>query len=178
MGRRSKGNGQDVQEGGRVLAQEGRRQSRKLEKALANFPRDLQLQQKRLYFTYGGGLCPFFSLRKWRITELRRQVPNHRALCPLHQQQSTHSLQSPLKKSSLEKTCALNPVKSRLIQQKADTVAPFITLLFNRSLADGVFPDSFKGTITTMLLKRSDLIRRIQRISDRHQTFRTCRRSW
>ena len=44
-----KGNAQHVQEGGRVLVQEGRRQSRKLEKALANSRWDLELQQKHLY---------------------------------------------------------------------------------------------------------------------------------
>ena len=66
-----------------------------------------------------------------------------------------------LLKKSLGKTCGLDPVPSRLIKQNAEVFAHFMTLLFNKSLAEGIFPDSFKRTTITPLLKRSDSMPRI-----------------
>ena len=58
-----------------------------------------------------------------------------------------------LLKKSPGKTCALDLLPSRLIKQNTDTVASFITLLFNRSLMEGVFRDSFKRTINSVAEK-------------------------
>ena len=62
-----------------------------------------------------------------------------------------------LLKKSLGKTYGLYPVPLRLIKQNAEVVAPFITLLFNKSFAKGVFPDSFKRTTINPLLKKVGL---------------------
>ena len=53
------------------------------------------------------------------------------------------------------KTCELDPISSRIVKQHAKILAPFITALFNKSLASGVIPDAFKRTIVTPLLKKN-----------------------
>jgi hypothetical protein len=56
------------------------------------------------------------------------------------------------------KNCALDPVPTWLVKQFAKELAPFLAVLFNRSLQTGVFPASQKAAIITPVLKKSRLI--------------------
>ena len=47
---------------------------------------------------------------------------------------------------SQSKTCNIDPVPQRIIKRQVDILAPFIMLLFNRSMAEGIFPEAFKNT--------------------------------
>jgi len=55
------------------------------------------------------------------------------------------------------KNCALDPVPTWLVKQFAKELAPFLSVLFNRSLQTGVFPASQKTAIITPVLKKSSL---------------------
>jgi len=56
-----------------------------------------------------------------------------------------------------DKCCALDALPTRLLKAVVDVIAPFLTHLFNRSLATGCVPDVFKQAFITPLLKKSDL---------------------
>ena len=49
--------------------------------------------------------------------------------------------------TSPNKTCQLDPVPTWLVKEMRELLAPFITLLFNRSLFTGCFPSEFKQVI-------------------------------
>jgi len=56
------------------------------------------------------------------------------------------------------KNCALDPVPTWLVKQFAKELAPFLSVLFNRSLQTGTFPASQKAAIIiTPVLKKSSL---------------------
>jgi len=59
--------------------------------------------------------------------------------------------------ASPNKTCQLDPVPTWLVKEMRELLAPFITLLFNRSLITGCFPSKFKHAIVRPLLKKSGL---------------------
>ena len=43
-----------------------------------------------------------------------------------------------------DKRCLSDPLTTRLLKENADVLAPFITVLFNRSLSSGSVPSKFK----------------------------------
>ena len=51
----------------------------------------------------------------------------------------------------------LDPIPTWLLKECASTISPFITILFNSSLATGVFPSVFKSAVITPLLKKQGL---------------------
>jgi len=59
--------------------------------------------------------------------------------------------------ASPNKTCQLEPVPTGLVKEMRELLAPFITLLFNRSLFTGCFPSEFKQAIVRQRLKKSRL---------------------
>ena len=62
-----------------------------------------------------------------------------------------------LTSASPNKTGQLDPVPTWLVKEMRELLAPFITLLFNRSLVTGCFPSEFKHAIVRPLLKKSGL---------------------
>jgi len=54
------------------------------------------------------------------------------------------------------KQCSSDPFPTRVLTN-IDTLAPFLTELFNRSLSAGAIPTAFKAAYVTPLLKKSDL---------------------
>jgi len=59
--------------------------------------------------------------------------------------------------ASPNKTCQLDQVPTWLVKEMRELLAPFITLLFNRSLVTGCFPSEFKQAIVRPRLKKSGL---------------------
>jgi len=59
--------------------------------------------------------------------------------------------------SALNKTCQLDPAPTWLVKEMWVLLAPFIALLFNRSLAVGYFPTEIKQAVVRPLLKKSGL---------------------
>jgi len=55
------------------------------------------------------------------------------------------------------KNCELDPALTWLVKQFVNELSPFITLLFNASFCDGIFPLSFKCAVVTPALKKSTL---------------------
>ena len=61
------------------------------------------------------------------------------------------------------KQCSLDPILTWLLKKAAPYLAPFLVKLFNKSLSDGVFPQSFKTSyITSILKKTKSRLRRYQ----------------
>ena len=56
-----------------------------------------------------------------------------------------------------DKQCASDPLPTRLLKDTVDLLAPFITTLFNKSLASGMFPAVFKSAYITPRLKKASL---------------------
>ena len=52
------------------------------------------------------------------------------------------------------KQCSLDPIPTWLLKKAAPNLAPFLVKLFNKSLSDGVFPQSFKTSYVTPILKK------------------------
>ena len=59
--------------------------------------------------------------------------------------------------SALNKTSQLDPAPTWLVKEMRGHLAPFITLMFNRSLVTGCFPAEFKQAVVRPLLKKSGL---------------------
>jgi len=59
--------------------------------------------------------------------------------------------------SALNKSCQLNPVPTWLVKDVGQLLSPFIALLFNKSLASGIFPSDFKHAVVRPLLKKKGL---------------------
>ena len=55
------------------------------------------------------------------------------------------------------KSCKLDPVPTSLIKQNIDVFAKYITIIANRSLSSGCFPDSQKVAHVKPLLKKPNL---------------------
>ena len=55
------------------------------------------------------------------------------------------------------KSCELDPAPTWLVKEFVDDLVPFITVLFNKSLSTGHFPESFKVAEITPILKKSSL---------------------
>ena len=55
------------------------------------------------------------------------------------------------------KQCSLDPIPTWLLKKAAPNLAPFLVKLFNKSLSDGVFPQSFKTSYITPILKKPGL---------------------
>ena len=55
------------------------------------------------------------------------------------------------------KQCASDPLPTRLLKDTVDLLAPFITTLFNKSLASGMFQTIFKSAYITPRLKKASL---------------------
>ena len=64
---------------------------------------------------------------------------------------TTHIKQSP------SKSCELDILPTNLVKQSVDSLAPFLTHLFNVSLSTGVVPSQFKSAIIRPLLKKPEL---------------------
>jgi hypothetical protein len=56
-----------------------------------------------------------------------------------------------------DKQCSSDPLPTSLLKENIEVLAPFLVVLFNRSLALGVFPTPFKAAYITPLLKKADL---------------------
>jgi len=56
-----------------------------------------------------------------------------------------------------DKQCALDPISTRLLKQCVHELAPFMCELFNRSLRDGVVPESIKSAYIRPLIKKAGL---------------------
>jgi len=56
-----------------------------------------------------------------------------------------------------DKTSVIDPLPVNSLKQVVDELAPYLTELFNRSLALGHFPDMYKDAYITPLLKKSSL---------------------
>jgi len=59
--------------------------------------------------------------------------------------------------SALNKTCQLDPVPTWLVKDVGQLLSPFIALLFNKSLASGIFPSDFKHAAVRPLPKKNGL---------------------
>ena len=55
------------------------------------------------------------------------------------------------------KQCSLDPIPTWLLKKAAPILAPFLVNLFNKSLADGMLPQSFKTSYITPILKKPNL---------------------
>ena len=55
------------------------------------------------------------------------------------------------------KSCGLDPAPTWLVKEYADQLAPLLTVLFNKSLSSGYFPNSFRIAEITPILKKSTL---------------------
>ena len=58
---------------------------------------------------------------------------------------------------SPSKSCELDPVPTSLIKQNIDVFAKYITIIVNRSLSSGCFPDSQKVAHVKPLLEKPNL---------------------
>jgi len=56
-----------------------------------------------------------------------------------------------------DKQCASDPFPTRLLKDNVDLLAPFITTLYNKSVASGMFPAVFKYAYITPRLKKASL---------------------
>ena len=56
-----------------------------------------------------------------------------------------------------DKCCAIDPIPASFLKTASETIAPFLSELFNRSLLSGYVPASFKAAYITPLLKKPDL---------------------
>ena len=59
--------------------------------------------------------------------------------------------------ASAPKTCNLDPVPTFILQELVDTLLPFLTVLCNRSLCEGVLPASQKRSILVPVIKAEGL---------------------
>jgi len=66
----------------------------------------------------------------------------------------THDEVKKMIDSSLNKTCQLDPVPTWLVKDVGQLLSPFIALLFNKSLASGIFSSDFKLAVVRPLLKQ------------------------
>ena len=55
------------------------------------------------------------------------------------------------------KSCGLDPAPTWLVKEYAGQLAPLLTVLFNKSLSSGYFPNSFRIAEITPILKKSTL---------------------
>ena len=62
-----------------------------------------------------------------------------------------------LSSTSCQTKCASDPLPTRLLTDTVDLLAPFISTLFNKSLASGMFPAIFKSAYITLRLKKARL---------------------
>ncbi|XP_056006684.1 uncharacterized protein LOC130050513 [Ostrea edulis] len=60
-------------------------------------------------------------------------------------------------RSSVDKSCELDPIPTSLVKQEVTALAPVITSIINKSLESGSFPTSFKEAIAKPLLKKASL---------------------
>jgi hypothetical protein len=60
-------------------------------------------------------------------------------------------------KSASSKQCSLDPVPTWLIKECADLLAPFASLLVNRSLSEGYVPTSQKYAVIRPMQKKQSL---------------------
>ena len=65
---------------------------------------------------------------------------------------------------SPSKSCELDPVPMSLIKQYIDVFAKYITIIVNRSLSSGCFPDSQKVAHVNPLLKKPNLDKEVQEL--------------
>ena len=56
--------------------------------------------------------------------------------------------------NSAPKSCELDPIPSKLLIERLDSILPSLTLLFNSYLASGIFPQCFKSALVTPILKK------------------------
>ena len=56
--------------------------------------------------------------------------------------------------NSTPKSCELDPIPSKLLIECLDSILPYLTDLFNSSLAPDIFPQCFKSALDTPILKK------------------------
>jgi len=77
--------------------------------------------------------------------------------------------------SSLCKSCQLDPAPTWLVKEMRELLSPFISLLFNKSLASGCYPSEFKKAVVHPLLKKHDLdVRQMKN----YRICRSCQSCW
>ena len=59
--------------------------------------------------------------------------------------------------SSLCKSCQLDPAPTCLVKEMRELLSPFISLMFNKSLASGCYSSEFKKAVVRPLLKKHGL---------------------
>ena len=59
--------------------------------------------------------------------------------------------------NSAPKSCELDPIPSKLLIECLDSIISSLTDLFNSSVASGIFPQCFKSTLVTPILKKKCL---------------------
>ena len=57
--------------------------------------------------------------------------------------------------SSPAKSCGLDPFPADLLKDSVDELSPFITMILNKSLTEGIFPASYKRAVVKPLLKKA-----------------------
>ncbi len=61
--------------------------------------------------------------------------------------------------SSPDKQCCLDPIPTHLLKKCSSVLLPTVTNIINLSLSTGCFPDSFKKSLITPLIKKPGLDR-------------------
>ena len=67
----------------------------------------------------------------------------------------SQSMMSPVQSDSFLTSSAADPIPTFVLKQTVDLLAPFVTELFNRSLAAGHFPGRFKDAFITPIVKKA-----------------------
>ena len=57
-------------------------------------------------------------------------------------------------RNSAPKSCELDPIPSKLLIERLDSILPYLTDRFNYSLASGIFPQCIKSALVTPILKK------------------------
>ena len=82
-----------------------------------------------------------------------------------------------------DKSLAADPIPTFVLKQIIDLIVPFVTELFDRSLATGCFPSPFKDAFITPIVKKvglesSHLTQLMSVHIGRFPTFPYCRSCW
>jgi len=74
------------------------------------------------------------------------------------------------------KTCQLDPAPTWLVKDMRGLLAPFLSMLFNKSLTTGCFPSQFKEAVVRPLLKKTGPVN--GRTIDRCRTYHLSPNCW
>jgi len=66
-----------------------------------------------------------------------------------------------------------DPLATRLLTENDDVLAPFITVLLNRSLSSGSVPTTFNDAYITPLVKKANMDPADERLYNRSRIYRS-----